>query len=103
MIDFEALPPVAIKVLRQLPIDLHARLAPKHRVVSVTVPVDDENWSPRAFAQVADKIVLMAYDEHLGRGHPARLPRTAGSSRTWTRAQGHAGGQGHRRARQLWL
>jgi hypothetical protein len=28
------------------------------------MPVDDENWHLRAFADVADKIVLMAYDEH---------------------------------------
>ncbi|NKJ42799.1 MULTISPECIES: glycosyltransferase [unclassified Novosphingobium] len=64
MIDFESLPQGALPGLHQFAADLHARLAPKHRLVSITMPVDDENWHPRAFADVADKIVLMAYDEH---------------------------------------
>ena len=64
MIDFETMPNAGIALERQFIAELHARLAPKHRLVSVTVPIDDEAWSPRAFAQVADKVVLMAYDEH---------------------------------------
>jgi hypothetical protein len=37
------------------------------------MPVDDENWHPRAFADVADKIVLMAYDEHWQGGTPGPI------------------------------
>jgi spore germination protein YaaH len=40
------------------------RLAPKHRLVAITLPVDNPAWSPRVFAAVTDKVVLMAYDEH---------------------------------------
>jgi spore germination protein YaaH len=73
MIDFESLPQGALAGLHQFAADLHARLAPKHRVVSLTMPVDDENWHPRAFADVADKIVLMAYDEHWQGGTPGPI------------------------------
>ena len=64
MVDFENLPPAGIPALHSFIADLRARLAPKHRVVSVTMPIDDANWSARHFADVADKVVLMAYDEH---------------------------------------
>ena len=73
MIDFEAMPANGIGVLRQFIGELHARLAPKHRLVSVTVPIDDEAWNIRAFAQVADKVVLMAYDEHYMTGTPGPI------------------------------
>jgi len=73
MIDFEAMPANGIGILRQFIGELHARLAPKHRLVSVTVPIDDEAWNVRAFAQVADKVVLMAYDEHYMTGTPGPI------------------------------
>lgn len=73
MIDFESLPQTALAGLHKFTADLHARLAPKHRVVAITMPVDDENWHPRAFADVADKIVLMAYDEHWQGGQPGPI------------------------------
>ena len=73
MIDFESMPKSAMAGLHQFAADLHARLAPKHRLVAITMPVDDENWQPRAFADVADKIVLMAYDEHWQGGQPGPI------------------------------
>jgi len=73
MVDFETMPAGSIGMLRQFIADLHARLAPKHKLVTVTVPIDDEAWSPRAFAQVADKVVLMAYDEHYMTGTPGPI------------------------------
>ena len=73
MIDFEAMPANGIGILRQFIGELHARLAPKHRLVSVTVPIDDEAWNVRQFAQVADKVVLMAYDEHYMTGTPGPI------------------------------
>ena len=64
MIDFESMPANGVGLVRQFIGELHARLAPKHKLVTVTLPIDDEAWNTRAFAAVADKIVLMAYDEH---------------------------------------
>ncbi len=73
MVDFESLPPAGITALRSFIADLHARLAPKHRVVSVTMPIDDADWSAKRFAAVADKVVLMAYDEHWQGGEPGPI------------------------------
>jgi cellulose synthase/poly-beta-1,6-N-acetylglucosamine synthase-like glycosyltransferase/peptidoglycan/xylan/chitin deacetylase (PgdA/CDA1 family)/spore germination protein YaaH len=73
MIDFETMPDGSVGLVRQFVADLHARLAPRHKLVTVTVPIDDEAWNPRSFAQVADKIVLMAYDEHYMTGTPGPI------------------------------
>ncbi|OYW16634.1 MAG: polysaccharide deacetylase [Novosphingobium sp. 12-64-8] len=73
MVDFENLPPQGIAALRQFVADLHARLTPKHRIVAVTMPVDSADWSIRQFAAVADKVVLMAYDEHWQGGTPGPI------------------------------
>lgn len=73
MVDFENLPKPGIAALRGFIADLHARLAPKHRVVAVTMPIDDADWSARRFAEVADKVVLMAYDEHWQGGTPGPI------------------------------
>ncbi|KUR78585.1 glycosyltransferase [Novosphingobium sp. FSW06-99] len=73
MIDFETMPKAGIALERQFIVELRARLAPKHKLVTVTVPIDDDTWSPRAFAEVADKVVLMAYDEHYMTGTPGPI------------------------------
>jgi hypothetical protein len=44
--------------LRGFLADLHSRLAPRHRVVAVTMPIDNADWSARRLADVADKVVL---------------------------------------------
>lgn len=77
MIDFETMPANGIALERQFVAELHARLAPKRRLVAVTVPIDDEAWSPRAFAAVSDKVVLMAYDEHYMTGTPGPIASNA--------------------------
>ena len=37
-------------------------------VVTVAVPVDNEDWDLRAYARVADKLFIMDYDEHYAGG-----------------------------------
>lgn len=73
MIDFENMPQGSLSDLRHLAAELHARFAPRHRVVAITMPIDSADWNPRAFAAVADKIVLMAYDEHWQGGQPGPI------------------------------
>jgi peptidoglycan/xylan/chitin deacetylase (PgdA/CDA1 family)/spore germination protein YaaH/GT2 family glycosyltransferase len=73
MIDFENLPVAGIGAERQFAADLHARLAPKHRVVAVTMPIDAPEWSARSFLPVTDRVVLMAYDEHWQGGEPGPI------------------------------
>ncbi len=70
MVDFERMPQSSLRDLQTFLGELKATLGPRHKVVSATVPVDDPTWNLPAFANVTDKIVLMAYDEHSEPGDP---------------------------------
>lgn len=64
MFDFEALPRSAqadyLSFLAQAAPALHAdRLS-----LTLTVPVDDADWNLRRYSAVADKLILMDYDQH---------------------------------------
>jgi len=71
--DFELLPPSAVPAYRQLIREANAAFDPVGASVYVTVPVGDPAWSPRAFAAVADRIVLMNYDLHSEGGDPGPI------------------------------
>jgi len=62
--DFENIAPADVARYRALIAETNADFDKKGRLVAVTMPVGNEDWNPRAFAQAADKIILMAYDEH---------------------------------------
>lgn len=62
--DFEDLPPSAQKDYRAFLAEVRAKLAPRHGIVALAVPADDADWDLAAYAQIADKLFLMAYDEH---------------------------------------
>jgi len=64
MFDFENLPDASLPDLVRLVAETRAALAPRGQIVSVTAPVDSPAWPMRALAGAADKLVLMAYDEH---------------------------------------
>jgi peptidoglycan/xylan/chitin deacetylase (PgdA/CDA1 family)/spore germination protein YaaH/GT2 family glycosyltransferase len=64
MFDFENLPDSSLPDLVKLVDEAHAALAPRGKLVSVTMPIDSPIWPARALARAADKLVLMAYDEH---------------------------------------
>ncbi|WP_157219060.1 glycosyltransferase [Flavisphingomonas formosensis] len=66
--DFEEIPADALPAYMQFLREARARFAARQWQVVVTVPADDDDWNLRAFARVADKIVLMAYDEHSPEG-----------------------------------
>ena len=70
MVDFERMPAGSLRDFQTFLGELHTTLAPRRRVVSATVPVDDPTWNLPAFANVTDKLVLMAYDEHSEPGDP---------------------------------
>jgi cellulose synthase/poly-beta-1,6-N-acetylglucosamine synthase-like glycosyltransferase/peptidoglycan/xylan/chitin deacetylase (PgdA/CDA1 family)/spore germination protein YaaH len=70
MVDFERMPASSMRDLQAFLSELKATLGPRHKVVSATVPVDDPTWNLPAFANVTDKIILMAYDEHSEPGDP---------------------------------
>lgn len=62
--DLEALPPTALADYRKLIAETRTLLPPARRLVAVTLPAGDEDWRARDFARVADRVILMNYDEH---------------------------------------
>ena len=62
--DFENVDAHDMPAYRALIAEVNHALDPSGRVVAVTLPMEGEGWSPAQFAKAADKIILMAYDEH---------------------------------------
>ncbi len=62
--DLESLPAAALANYRLLIAETRARLPAGRQFVAVTLPAGDEDWRPRDFAPVADRLILMDYDEH---------------------------------------
>ena len=62
--DLEALPAAAqrdyLSFLRQAAPLLHAR----RLQIMLTVPVDDTSWNLAAYGRIADRLILMDYDQH---------------------------------------
>ena len=71
--DFETLPAAALPGYRQLLREANVALDRYHAAVLVTVPAGDAEWSPRAFAAVTDRIILMDYDLHWQGGEPGPI------------------------------
>lgn len=68
--DFENLPVSAQPDYRLFLAETHARFARHNWIAAIAVPADDPDWDLAAYARVADKLFLMAYDEHY-QGGPA--------------------------------
>ena len=64
--DFEDLPANSLKAYQSFIAEANKRFDP--RLVTLAVPVDNEDWNLKAFARVADKLFLMDYDEHYAGG-----------------------------------
>lgn len=76
--DFENLPASALPAYRDLIRQTRAALGPNGGTIAVTIPAADTDWSPKAFAQVADRLFLMNYDLHYEEG-----PAGAIAPQTW--------------------
>ncbi len=61
--DFESIPAARLRDYQRLLAEMNAAL-PRAKVLAVTVPVGDPAWRPGEFARVADRVILMDYDEH---------------------------------------
>ncbi|WP_176592116.1 glycosyltransferase [Sphingobium sp. EM0848] len=72
VMDFESLPasamPSYLHFLRLLRTQL-----PAGAKLAVTVPADQEEWPLAQFARVADRVILMAYDQHWQSGEPGPI------------------------------
>ena len=62
--DFEELPRSALPNYIRFIAQVRARFLTKGWLVSLAVPVGNADWHLHAFAQVADRLFLMNYDEH---------------------------------------
>lgn len=68
--DFENLPADSLDGLVRLVEETRASFASRHRVVAVTMPIDNPAWPAARLAHAADRLILMAYDEHWQGGQP---------------------------------
>ena len=71
--DFEELPASAQHDYRRFIAEAKAHYAPKGLLVTMAVPVGDDDWDLRAYARSADKLFLMDYDEHWPGGAPGPI------------------------------
>jgi len=76
--DFEDLPPSAHDDYRLFLGEARQRFGPRGWIVAIAVPVDNPDWNLKAYAAVADRLFLMAYDEHYQGGSPGPI-----ASRSW--------------------
>lgn len=77
MYDFENLPSGSLGDLETLVRETNTALDSRGKLVSVTMPIDNPAWSAQALAKAADRVVLMAYDEHWQGGQPGPIASDA--------------------------
>ncbi|MBU3079133.1 glycosyltransferase [Sphingomonas quercus] len=71
--DFEDLPLSAQSDYRQFLAEARARFARRKWIVAIAVPAENPDWNLAQYAKVADKLFLMAYDEHYQGGDPGPI------------------------------
>jgi len=71
--DFESLPASAQPDYKRFLAEAHARFAPRGWLVTLAVPVGDESWDLADYAKVADRLFIMAYDQHWPEGDPGPI------------------------------
>ena len=72
-VDFETVPKTAQKDLLAFLTELAVEFDKRDWELLVCVPFDDADWDYKAYADVADFVVLMGYDEHWEEGAPGSV------------------------------
>jgi peptidoglycan-N-acetylglucosamine deacetylase len=72
-IDFEEVPAAAQPNLRRFLQELESAFAGSGYALVLAVPFDDDSWPYEAYADIADFILLMGYDEHWEEGKPGSI------------------------------
>lgn len=80
--DFEELPPAALPDYLQLIQSAKTRWATRNWQVVVVAPPDSSDWRLKAFAGIADKVIVKAFDEHSASSAPGPI-----ASQRWFAAQ----------------
>ena len=95
--DIENLPASAHQDYRALLAEARTRLpaSPDGRAATVMLaaPVADESWDLGAYARAADRVVLMAYDEHWQAGSPGPIASQAWYARVVESAVARTGAE----------
>lgn len=72
-VDFEEVPAAAQPDLRSFLAQMSAAFKPLGLTLAVTVPFDDDDWDYKAYAGIADYLIVMAYDQHWAQGTPGSI------------------------------
>jgi peptidoglycan-N-acetylglucosamine deacetylase len=72
-VDFEELPPSAQKHLRDFLSELSSALTAHGMALILAVPFDDDSWPYATYAQIADYMLLMGYDQHWDQSAPGSI------------------------------
>jgi peptidoglycan/xylan/chitin deacetylase (PgdA/CDA1 family)/spore germination protein YaaH len=88
MFDFEDIPASAQQDYLQFLREAKAAFGPRHMLITIAAPVENEEWNLAAFGGIADKIFLMAYDEHSPPGEPGPVASQSWFVRVVTSALG---------------
>lgn len=73
LFDFEALPTRSHHAYRTFLQEAKRRLSKGGRLVTLAVPLADPAWDLAAYGSVADRLFVMAYDEHWPGGAPGPI------------------------------
>ena len=76
-VDFETVPRTAQKDLLAFLKEMTTEFEKHDWALLVCVPFNDSNWNYKAYADVVDFVVLMAYDEHWEEGAPGSIASQA--------------------------
>ena len=72
-IDFEEVPPRSQKDLRDFLSELSSAFTAHGLAMVLAVPFDDDSWPYATYAQIADYLLLMGYDQHWYHSAPGSI------------------------------
>lgn len=72
-VDLEEVPAESQANLLSFVNEMRAAFHEKGLIVAQAVPFDNPDWNYKAYAQVTDYVMLMAYDEHWSEGQPGPI------------------------------
>jgi peptidoglycan-N-acetylglucosamine deacetylase len=72
-IDLEEVPAASQKNLLTFISDLHTEFQKRNLRIAQAVPFDNPDWNYKAYSEVTDYIMLMAYDQHWSTSKPGPL------------------------------
>ena len=72
-VDFEEVPPKSQRDLRSFLTEMSQAFHAHALAMVLAVPMDDDDWPYEAYGNIADYVVLMAYDQHWDGGAPGSI------------------------------